>query len=357
MLSTRAMAQSWTLVTGASGFLGGELVRQLVASGERVKAFVRPGANLKYLRGLPSERFELAFGDITVGHTVYRALASCDRLYHVASNYRMWAANPDDILAPAVEGTRGVLEAAKQRGLERVVVTSSVAALGAERSPTPMDETHEYNLPDAEIYVRSKYEAEQVAHEYAAEGLPVVIVNPSGVFGPGDWKPTPSGENIVRYLEHRPAFRVPTTQGGLSVADVADVARGHILAMQKGRLRERYILGGENLSYHQLIDTLCDITGLAGPGNPQSPGMVETFARLLELKSSLFGGEPMLTYRMARDYANGYVFVTSEKAERELGYSHRPARDTLTRSVMWYLANGYVAPRAARRVRLGLQHA
>ena len=150
------MGEMWTLVTGASGFVGGHLVRKLVERGERVKAFVRAGSNLKYLEDLPQDRFRLAYGDILVEHTVYRALASCNRMYHVASNFKMWDRDPDQILEPAIEGTRATLSAARKRGLEKVVVTSSVAALGVSVEPEPMDEEHEFNLADPETYILSK---------------------------------------------------------------------------------------------------------------------------------------------------------------------------------------------------------
>lgn len=347
--------QKWTLVTGASGFVGGRLVHALIERGEHVKALVRAGSNLKYLTGLPSDRFRLAVGDILVEHTVFRALASCDRMYHVASNFKMWDPEPDKILQPAVEGTRATLEAARRRGLEKIVVTSSVAALGVSLDPESMDEEHEFNLADPETYILSKYEAERVAMEYADEGLPVVVVNPSGIMGPGDWKPTPSGAGIVRYLKTPPTMKLPVTEGGINIVDVDDVVDGHIAAMDKGAVGERYILGGENVTYAQMFDTLSDLTGLAPPGRVISPGLLELVGRAAELKSRLFGGDPLITYRLARDYGSAYTWVTSEKAESVLGYTHRPARETLARSVRWYLEHGYVPDRAARRVRLELR--
>ncbi|MCC6902388.1 MAG: NAD-dependent epimerase/dehydratase family protein [Polyangiaceae bacterium] len=349
------MTQSWTLVTGASGFVGSRLVRALVERGEHVKALVRPGSSLRHLADLPSERCKLAFGDITVEHTVFRALASCDRLYHVASNFKMWDPDPDNILRPAIEGTRATLEAARRRGIQKIVVTSSVAAMGSTRAAEEMDETHEFNLQDPEAYVLSKYEAERVALEAADEGQPIVVVRPSAIYGPGDWKPTPTGQSLVDYLKTPPSLSIPVTDGGISVVDVDDVVEGHIGAMDKGAIGETYVLGGENITYHQLIDTLADITGLALPGRVLSEGMIGLVGSLMELKASWFGGDPKLTRKLARDYACAYVWVTSEKAERELGYQHRPARQTLARAVRWYLERGYVPEKAARRVRLELR--
>ena len=215
-----------------------------------------------------------------------------------------------------------------------------------------MDEEHEFNLQDPETYILSKYEAERVALEAADAGLPIVVVLPSGIFGPGDWKPTPSGQGIVTYLKMLPSLSVPVTAGGISIVDVDDVVEGHILAMEKGRIGERYILGGENVTFREMFDTLCDLTGLATPGKDVSRGMAELAGRLMELWARLRGGEPTLTFRLARDYAFAYAWVTSEKAEQELGYAHRPARQALSRSVRWFLEHGYVPDNAARRVRL-----
>lgn len=346
------MSEAFALVTGASGFVGGQLVRALLARGERVKALVRPGSSLRQLEGLPSDRFRLAYGDITVMHSIYAALSRCDRMYHVASNFKMWDKDPERILGPAIEGTRATLEAARRRGLEKIVVTSSVAALGTTRPDSPMDETHEFNLDDPETYILSKQRALEVVESYANDGLPVLSVLPSGIFGPGDWKPTPTGASVVQYLRMSPAFRLPVTRGGLNVVDVADVVQGHLLAMDRGRVGERYILGGEDLTFEQIFQALSDLTGLAAPGRTLSEGLVSLGGSLMELAARLGGGEPLLTRRLARDYACAYAWVTSAKAEQELGYTHRPAREALARSVRYFLEKGYVPERAARRVRL-----
>ncbi|MEZ4223455.1 MAG: NAD-dependent epimerase/dehydratase family protein [Polyangiaceae bacterium] len=345
---------SWILVTGASGFVGSRLVHALVERGEHVKAFVRAGSSLRQLQGLPADRCRIAVGDITVEHTVYRALADCDRLYHVASSFKMWDPHPEHILGPAVEGTRATLTAARKRGLEKIVVTSSVAALGTTSSSDSMDESHEFNLADPETYILSKYEALRVTEEMVDEGLPIVSVLPAGIFGPGDWKPTPSGQSILTYLKLGARMRPPVTEGGLNIVDVDDVVQGHMLAMDKGRVGERYILGGENVSFRQMFEALSEITGLAPPGSTMSGGSAQLMGRLMEWGARLRGGEPSLTHRLARDFANGYAWVTSEKAESELGYTHRPARETLTRSVRWFLEHGYVDAPSAHRVSLEL---
>lgn len=348
------MKQPWTLVTGASGFIGSNLVRTLVSRGERVKGFVRPGSDLRPLYGLPDDRFQLAFGDILVEHTVYRALAGCTRLYHTAANFELWDRRPERIIKPAVDGTRAVLSAAEARKLERVVVTSSSAVLGTT-SGEPMDEEHEFNLSDPEAYMRAKYEAEQVAIEFSKSGLDLVRVLPGTVVGPGDWKPTPNGRAIVAYLKMPVGFRVPVFEGGLNIVDVEDVVNGHIAAMEKGRSGERYILGGDNLTFSQIFECLSEVTGLAEPAPPRGKGFAELVGSLWELKARWFGGDPILTRRLARDYVGAYVHVTSAKAERELGYTHRSAREALARAVRWFLDKGYVPEQAASRVRLELR--
>jgi dihydroflavonol-4-reductase len=330
------------------------LVRNLVERGEKVKAFVRAGSSLRRLQDLPPELCRLAYGDIIVEHTVYRALADCDRMYHVASSFKMWDPKPETILGPAIEGTRATLSAARKRGIDKIVVTSSVAALGTTGGDDPMDEEHEFNLADPETYILSKYEALRVTMEQVEAGLPIVAVLPTGIFGPGDWKPTPSGQGILSYMKLGARMRMPVTAGGINVVDVDDVVQGHILAMDKGAIGERYILGGENLSFRQMFETLSELTGLAPPGSTVSGGMAQLGGRFMEMRARLFGGEPDLTYRMARDYAEAYAWVTSKKAETELGYTHRAARDTLARSVRWFLQHGYVSEASSRRVRLEL---
>lgn len=337
------------LVTGANGFLGARIVRALVERGEDVKCLVRPTASRSGLQKLP---VEIAEGDITIGHTVFRALAGCDRVYHVAAAYKMWDADPARIMDPAVAGTRNVLEAVKARGsqVQRVVVTSSVAAIGASRSPEALDETAEWTLGDSEIYTVAKRRAEEVALSMAAE-VPLVVVNPTGIFGPADARPTPSGVLITRYLNWQGPMAFPGGPGGISVADVDDVAQGHLAAMSKGRLGERYILGGDNVTITQLVELMASITGLRGPGAPAPQGLVELVGRAMETWARISGGEPELTYRMARDFYSGFMWVTSEKAERELDYKHRPARKTLARAIRWYLDNGYVDPKIAAEIR------
>ena len=346
---------SKVLVTGATGFVGSRLVRALVARGEQVVVLARPGSSLRALQGLPEGSVQVKQGDIQIEHEVYRALIGCDRLYHVAAVFKMWAPDPSEVLDAALLGTRVTLEAARKRGIDKIVVTSSVAAVGANDKPEPMDESWQFNLRDSETYVVAKWKAEQLALEYAANGLPVVVVNPTGIFGPGDWKPTPSGASVLEYLKWPWPVRFPASDGGLNVVDVDDVVAGHIAAMDKGRVGERYILGGENLTFEKLFGTLAEVAGLRGPGMKVSRGTAMLGGRLMELGARWFGGEPSLTYKMARDYVGRYVWVDTAKAQRELGYSARAARQTLLRSVKWYLYHGYLDERVAERIRLDVR--
>jgi len=349
------MQNPWILVTGATGLIGGTLVRKLVERGEKVKAFVRAGSDLRGLEALPNDRCQLAFGDATIEHTVYRALASCSQLYHVAGPFQYMPAHPQQLIDDARYQTRAVLGAARRRGIENIVVTSSTAVLGTSSTAEPIDETHGYNLVDAEPYVQAKVAADEVVQELVADGMPIVSVLPAGVFGPRDYKPTPNGQSLIEYLKLPPSFSVPVSEGGISVVDVEDVVNGHIRAMEVGDVGERYILGGENVTYTQFFQMLADITGLAEPSDPKGPLAISLVAWLAELKAELTGSRPALTTRLARDYAHAYVWVTSEKAEQTLGYQHRPARETLARATRWLLEHGYVPSKVAERVRLELR--
>ncbi len=346
--------QPYVLVTGANGFLGATLVRKLLERGESVKAFVRPETNLASLEGLPQDRLLLSVGNLMSPSSVYRAVTGCSRVYHTAANFKLWAKNPKSIIDPAVIGTKHVLDACKAHGVEKIVLTSSVAVLGTTQDE-PMDESHQLNLTDPEAYTQAKVEQAKLADEAVGRGAPIVSVLPATMAGPGDRKPTPNGQTLLRYLRHSPSWRFPVVPGGLNIVDVEDVAAGHIQAMEAGVVGEKYILGGENLTYTQIFEILADITGLSEPSKPQSPGLAKLVGSLWELSARLRGGEPLLTSRMARDYVGANVWVTSEKAEQKLGYQHRSAREALARSVRWFLDNGYVSPTAASRVRLELR--
>jgi dihydroflavonol-4-reductase len=345
------------LVTGASGFLGSRLVKQLVARGESVKGFVRAGSNLDMLTGLPPDKFELAYGDVLVADTLFRALASCNRLIHVAGNFSMWSPDPATIMDPAVLGTRNVLDAATRRRIERIVITGSVGVLGVTDGPTTLTETNVFNVEDPETYYLSKLRADELVKEAVAGGLPIVTVLPSALFGPGDWKPTPNGRLLLDYLRRSPDFRVPVFDGGFNVVDVDDVAAGHVLALERGIPGERYILGGDNVTYEELFATLSDLTGLASPGRHVGRATLELVAAFMELWAKWTGEPPPITRKLIKHRVNKYSWVSCENAERNLGYRHRPHRETLDRAIRWYLKSGYLSEQQARRIWLELRTA
>jgi dihydroflavonol-4-reductase len=324
----------------------------MVERGYPLRVLVRPGSSLSALQGIASDKYEVARGDVRIEHEVFRALAGCDRLLHLAAVFKMFARNPKEILDGAIEGTRATLEAARKRNLEKIVVTSSVAAVGVSDAPEPMNEDTEFNLEDSETYVVAKRRAEELALSYVARGVPLVVVNPGAIFGPGDWKPTPSGESILKFLRWQMPFRFPTSEGGMNVVDVDDVAAGHLGALEKGRVGERYILGGDNVTLEQMFTTLSELTGLRGPASKSSRGSAMLMGRMMELGARLFGGEPPVTYKLARDFVGRYAWVTSDKAEQELGYQHRSARPMLVRAVKWYVHHDYLSDSQLRRLRL-----
>lgn len=348
------MSAKWTLVTGANGFLGARLVRQLVERGEHVKAFVRPGANLDQLRDLPRERVRIAVGDVRIEDRVYAAMRSCDRCYHVAGRYSFDERERRSIMEDTFDGTGVVLEAARRADLARIVVTSTILTLGPSKEKEPLDETTGLNLSDPVTYTEAKYSAENLALERADAGLPVVVVNPGLIVGAGDWKPTPIGAQIVRYLGLSPSFRVPIVPTGFSYVDVDDVARGHILAMDRGQVGQRYVLGGENLTLREFYTLLSDITGLAEPGADLSREKAEMAATYERVKAWWSGQRPLLSKKFIQNYHGKYVFVSSEKAQRDLGYEYRPVREALSRACRWYLERDYLPAHSAKRARLEL---
>ena len=349
------MPLSQVLVTGGTGFVGSRLTQELVRKGHRVKVLARPGSSRRALLGIDPTRFEVVEGDVTIGHTVYRALSGCDRLFHVAAEFKIWDRRPSKILDAAIVGTRETLRAAEKRGIERVVVTSSTAAVGATKDPTEMDETFAFNREGSAPYIAAKRRAEELALEMADRGLPVVVVNPATILGPGDYKPTPSADLLLTFLRWNLPFGFPYTPGGFSVVDVDDVVSGHISAMERGRIGQRYILGGTNVTVRELFVMLSEITGLRGPGLACPPGLVVLGGALSELYGRFSRTTPQLTYKFARDYIGSYVWVTSRKAETELGYTHRPVRVTLARALRFFLENRMVPEKRVAKLRFDLR--
>src|SRR5580700_6016960 len=312
-----------TLVTGATGFVGSHVARQLVAAGDTVRVLVRRSSNLAVLEGLPVERVE---GDLRDGASLARAMQGVQRVYHVAADYRLWTPQPAEIYESNVEGTRRLLAAAHRAGVERIVYTSTVATIAVPRhGALPNEETQATVAEMIGHYKRSKFLAEQVAVEAARGGVPVVIVNPTAPVGPGDWKPTPTGRIILDFLQGKMPAYVDT---GLNVAAVEDVAAGHLLAADKGRIGERYILGARNMTLKEILDALSAITGRPAP-RVRLPHFVALVAAYSDQWISRVTGRdpqiPLEGVRMARHR----MFVESDKAEKELGYKPGPVEPAL----------------------------
>lgn len=326
------------LVTGATGFVGAAVARRLLGRGEKVRVLVRRDSSRRNLEGLAVESVE---GDLRRRDSLQGAVAGCRALYHVAADYRLWARAPEELYRTNVDGSRDLLRAAKAAGVARIVYTSSVAALGLKGDGTPGDEETPVRLEDmVGHYKRSKFLAEQeVRRLIAEEAVPAVIVNPSTPIGPGDVKPTPTGRVIVEAACGRiPAF----VDTGLNVAHVDDVAEGHLLAHDRGRLGERYILGGRDMSLAEILAVVARLAGRAPPHRRLPHGLVLPIAYLAEAWARLRpGAEPFVTVdgvKMARKR----MYFSSAKAERELGYKSRPAEEALAAAYRWFADQGYL---------------
>jgi dihydroflavonol-4-reductase len=326
-----------TLVTGGSGFLGSAVVRALIERGVRVRALVRASSPRDNFRGLDCE---VVVGDLTDRKTLKAALKDVRYLFHVAADYRLWARDPSEITRANVEGTLNLKREALAAGVERIVYTSSVAALRVAGATAPVDETAMLS-PDEAIgaYKRSKTMAERAVEDMILrEGLPAIIVSPTTPIGPRDIRPTPTGRILLDAARGRiPAF----VDTGLNFVHVDDVAAGHLLAFEKGQIGERYILGGENLTLRQLLETIAELAGRKAPRLrlPRAPLMPLAFAA--ERLAHFTGKEPLLTLdglRMSR-YR---MFFTSAKAERELGYRSRPYREGVADALGWFRTAGYL---------------
>jgi dihydroflavonol-4-reductase len=325
-------------VTGASGFVGSAVARLLAERDFAVRALARATSPRGNLAGMGVEIVE---GDMRDREDMRRAIGGARYVFHVAADYRLWARDPEEIVRNNVAGTRAVMEAAKGAGVERIVYTSSVATLKPGTLENPADEMR--RLTEAQAigaYKRSKVAAERVVDRMIAENaLPAVIVNPSTPIGPRDIKPTPTGRIIVEAASGRiPAF----VDTGLNIAHVEDVANGHLLALERGRIGESYILGGENVSLREMLAVIAEITGRAPPRFRLARAPLFPLAFAAEMVARLTGEEPFLT-RDALRMAGHHMFFSSSRAERELGYRPRPYRTALEDAIAWYSAAGYLA--------------
>ncbi len=326
----------FSLVTGANGFIGSHLTRFLVERGEQVRVLVRPQSDVRSLEGL---RAEFAYADLRDASSLPPSLSGVQRVYHVAADYRLWAENPQEIYESNVTGTRNLLIAARQAGIDRFIYTSSVGTLVPRHPGTLPDEQTFLQLKDMiGHYKRSKYLAEQEALEAARNGQPVVIVNPTTPVGPGDWKPTPTGRIILDFLNGQIPAYVDT---GLNFVAVEDVAVGHWLAAERGQIGIRYILGDRNLKLKQLLEILSALSARPMP-RLRLPHVVPYLASLADsLAARLLRRPPRIPLEGVR-MARHKMFVDTSKAKRELGFQPSPLEAALERAIRWYSENGYV---------------
>ncbi len=322
------------LVTGGNGFVGCHVVRALLERGDRVRVLIRQGSDRAALEGL---EVEFAAGDLRDREAVQRAVAGCHEVYHVAADYRLWVPDPAPMYAANVEGTRNIIETAHRAGVERIVHTSTVGALGIPHGGIGTEDTPVSIDDMVGPYKRSKFMAEQIAIEAAKNGAPVVIVNPSTPVGPLDLKPTPTGRIIVDFLNRRMPAYVDT---GLNLVDVADCARGHLLAAERGRIGEKYILGGQNLTLKEMLENLAIISGLPAPRVRLPYAIAFGFALGAEAVARVLTRRPprasVTEVRMSRKH----MFFDSSKAARELGYSPKPVEGALAAAVEFFRRTG-----------------
>lgn len=325
-----------TFLTGASGFVGAAVARVLIANGHHVRALVRPYNNRKNLKDLDIEIIE---GDLCEPASYRKALAGCENLFHVAADYRIWVPDPASMHRVNVEATHVLMKSAMKAGVQRMIYTSSVATLGLHADGSPADETTPVKYTDmVGVYKQTKYRAEEtVSRLIAKENLPAIIVNPSTPIGPRDVKPTPTGRIITDAVKGRiPAF----VDTGLNIAHVDDVANGHWLAFQKGKIGERYILGGENKSLQEILTVIAEITGTKPPKIKLPRQLLYPIAFGAEIYATLTKKEPLITID-GLNMAKKKMYFSTQKAERELGYTSRPAAEAIADAITWFKENRY----------------
>lgn len=323
-------------VTGATGFVGSHVARALAAQGADLRLLVRSGSDLRNIRELQAEQVT---GDLRDASSLKKAVAGCDVVFHVAADYRLWVRDPDQMYRSNVEGTKAILEAARESKVRRVVYTSSVATMGFQSNGHLATEESPVSLANMiGPYKRSKFMAEEIAIAAGKSGMDVVVVNPTTPVGERDIKPTPTGRIVVDFLKKKFPAYVDT---GLNLVDVAECARGHVAALEQGRSGERYILGGENLTLKQILDKLAAITGLPSP-KIKVPYVVALATGVVDqvVTGYIRNREPRATIDAVR-MGRKKMFVSSGKAERDLGWKTVPVDDALRRAVEWFQTNGY----------------
>ncbi len=326
------------LLTGATGLVGGAILRQLTARGDDVRVMIRDSSPRQNLEGLEPE---IVLGDLNDRASLEKACAGCEVLIHTAADYRLWAPDKDEMIRTNVEGTRNMMEAAANANIGRIVYTSSVAALGFAGPWIEADETAPSDV-DSKVgaYKKSKFLAEaEVLKMHAEDGLPVVVVNPSAPLGPGDIKPTPTGRLVVEAAKGKiPAY----VNAGLNIVHVDDVAAGHLMALEKGQLGEKYVLGSENLTLKEILTLITQAAGKRPPMFQVPHGMALPVAYISELWAGLVTGKEPFTTVDGVNMSKKPMYFSSQKAITELGYAPRPAKDAVVDSVRWFAENGYL---------------
>ena len=334
-----------TLVTGAAGFLGSHVTRQLVAQGDDVRVLLRASSSNRAISDLP---LEYVTGDLRDANSLERAMKGAKRVFHVAADYRLWAKRSRDIYDSNVGGTRNLLAAARKAGVEQLIYTSTVATIAVDRSESPNEFTDAKLEEMVGHYKRSKWMAEQEVLKAAKDGLPVIVAMPTTPVGPWDWKPTPTGKIILDFLNGKMPGYVET---GLNFVGVEECAAGHLLVAEKGKIGERYLLGAENLTLKQLLDALARITGLATPAMKIPHGVALGVAYVESAFSRLIGKEPQIPVEGVK-IAQHMMFVDCSRANKELGFAPSPVAGALERAVKWYRENGYVKAGRMKKMRM-----
>src|SRR5882757_4230955 len=332
-----------TLVTGAAGFLGSHVTRQLVVRGDDVRVLLRASSTNRAVADLP---LEYVTGDLRDPASLERAMKGVKRVFHVAADYRLWAKRKQDIYDSNVGGTKNLLDAAKRAGVEQLIYTSTVATIAVDRPQHPNEFTDAKLEEMVGHYKRSKWMAEKEALGAVRSGLPVIVAMPTTPVGPWDWKPTPTGKIILDFLNGRMPGYVKT---GLNFVGVEECAAGHLLIAERGKVGERYLLGAENLTLKEMLDTLAKITGLAAPKLKIPHGLALGVAYANTVFSRLLGREPGIPVEGVK-IAQHMMFVNAKRAQKELGFKPGSVAAALERAVRWYADNGYVSPHREKKI-------
>ena len=324
------------LVTGAAGFIGSNVVRVLLEEGVEVRGMILPGENQRNLAGLEIEKVE---GDVLDPSSMDRALKGCDTLFHLAAIYQIWLKDRSRFFKVNLQGSRNMLWAAKRAQVEKVVYTSSIAAIGIKPGKEVSNEETEFNQYDlANDYILTKYISQEEALTFAREGLPLVVVNPAFPFGEGDVAPTPTGKMIIEVANRStPVF----FKGGMNIVDVKDVARGHVLAARKGEVGEKYILGNENFSIKRFFRLVARLSGVKPPSLYMPVGVARAVGYIMEKQAKSKGKAPLTTSKEI-PYAAQYLFFDVTKAREKLGLVSTPIEESLRRSIEWFRKEGYI---------------